>query len=85
MTTSTINFVKFPFTYQGVNFVSKIAETSRFLPQIKAMGQDFIDMNIAAINDCMPNLISMTIDELNEQIAYINDGGTEMFLELAGN
>ena len=85
MTNSTIQFVEFPFTYQGVNFISKIAETSRFLPQIKAMGSDFIQMNIAAINDCMPNLASMSIDELNNQIAYINNNGTEMFLELAGN
>ena len=83
--TTTVQFVEFPFTYQGVNFVSKIAETSRFLEQIKVMGQDFIDMNIAAINDIMPDLASLSIDELNKQIAYINDGGTEMFLELAGN
>jgi len=85
MTTSTIKFVEFPFTYQGVNFVSKIAETSRFLPQIMAMGHDFIEMNIAAINDCIPDLASITINELNNKIDYINDGGTEMFLELAGN
>ena len=83
--TTTINFVKFPFTYQGVNFVSKIAETSRFLPQIKSMGQAFIDMNISAIDEIMPDLVSLSIDELNERIAYINDGGTEMFLELEGN
>jgi hypothetical protein len=50
MTTATINFVKFPFTYQGVNFVSRISEESRYLPQIKAMGQAFIDMNISAID-----------------------------------
>lgn len=83
--TKTINFVKFPFTYQGVNFVSRISEESRFLPQIKAMGQAFIDMNIAAIDEIMPDLVSLSIDELNERLAHINDGGTEMFLELAGN
>jgi len=49
------------------------------------MGQDFIDMNIVAINEIMPDLVSLSIDELNERLAHINDGGTEMFLELAGN
>jgi hypothetical protein len=81
----TIQFSLFPFTYQGVNFVSRISQDSRFYPQIMSMGQAFIDMNIAAINDCIPDLASLSIDELNEQIAYINNGGTEMFLELAGN
>lgn len=83
--TQTVKFATFPFTYQGVNFVSRIAETNRFLPQIMLMGQDFIDMNIAAINEIMPDLASLSINELNEQLAHINDGGTEMFLELAGN
>jgi len=49
------------------------------------MGQDFIDMNIAAINEIMPDLVSLSIDELNERLEVINEGGTEMFLEWAGN
>ena len=80
----TLQFTLIPFTYQGVNFVSRISQDSRFYPQIMSMGQAFIDMNIAAINDCMPDLALLSINELNEQLAYINDGGTEMFLELAG-
>ena len=83
--TQTIKFAKFPFTHKGYNFVSRISEESRFLPQIKAMGQAFIDMNIAAIDEIMPDLVSLSIDELNERLAHINDGGTQMFLELEGN
>ena len=82
--TTTINFVKFPFTYQGVNFVSKIADTSRYLPQIMTLGQAFIDMNISAIDEVMPDLVSLDINELNQRIEFINANGTEMFLELAG-
>ena len=81
----TLQFTLFPFTYQGVNFVSRISQDSRFLPQIMSMGQAFIDMNIAAIDDIIPDLVSLSIDELNERLAYINDGGTQMFLELEGN
>jgi hypothetical protein len=84
MTTATINFVKFPFTYQGVNFVSRISEESRYLPQIKAMGSAFIDMNISAIDEVIPDLVSLDIDELNERLEIINAGGTQMFLELDG-
>ena len=83
--TQTIKFATFPFTYQGVNFVSRIAETNRFLPQIMMMGEDFITMNKHAIDEIMPDLVSLSIDELNERLAIINLGGSEMFLELAGN
>jgi len=82
--TTTINFVKFPFTYQGVNFVSRISEESRYLPQIMNLGQAFIEMNISAIDDVIPDLVSLDINELNKRLEFINAGGTEMFLELAG-
>jgi len=80
----TIQFTLFPFTYQGVNFVSRISQDSRFYPQIMSMGQAFIDMNISAIDDVIPDLVSLNIDELNERLEIINAGGTQMFLELAG-
>jgi hypothetical protein len=83
--TQTVKFATFPFTYQGVNFISRVAETNRFLPQIMVMGEDFIKMNIAAIDEIMPDLVSLSINQLNQRLAHINDGGTEMFLELAGN
>jgi hypothetical protein len=81
----TLQFSLFPFTYQGVNFVSRISQDSRFLPQIMSMGQAFIDMNIAAIDEIMPDLVSLNLDELNKRLEFINAGGTQMFLELAGN
>jgi hypothetical protein len=81
----TLQFSLFPFTYQGVNFVSRISQDSRFLPQIMSMGQAFIDMNIAAIDEIIPDLVSLNIDELNKRLEFINAGGTQMFLELAGN
>lgn len=81
---SEIKFATFPFTYQGVNFVSKIAETNRYLPQIMIMGEEFIQMNIAAINEFMPDLVSLNIDEVNARLEIINEGGTEMFLEMVG-
>jgi hypothetical protein len=49
------------------------------------MGQAFIDMNISAIDEIIPDLVSLNIDELNKRLEFINAGGTQMFLELAGN
>jgi hypothetical protein len=81
---NTVKFASFPFTYKGYNFVSKIAETNRFLPQIMMMGEDFIEMNKGAIDECMPDLEDMSWASIEKQIAFINEGGTEMFLELVG-
>lgn len=83
--TSTIKFATFPFTHKGINFVSKIAETSRFLPQIMLMGEEFITMNKGAVDEILEITDETTHEELVAMLAHINDGGTEMFLELAGN
>jgi hypothetical protein len=82
--TSTIKFATFPFTHKGINFVSKVAETNRFLPQIMLMGEDFITMNKGAVDEILEITDETTHEELVEMLAYINEGGTEMFLELAG-
>jgi hypothetical protein len=82
--TSTIKFATFPFTHKGINFVSKVAETNRFLPQIMLMGEEFIKMNTDAVDELMPMLQDLSKEEILENLAVINDGGTEMFLELAG-
>lgn len=82
--TQTLNFTEFPFTHKGVNFVSRIAETSRYLPQIIAMGEEFITMNKGAVDEILEITDETTHEELVAMLAHINDGGTEMFLELAG-
>ena len=82
--TQTINFVSFPFTYKGFNFVSKVIETNRYLPMITKMGEEFITMNKSAIDECMTLDENSSIEYVISQLAHINAGGTEMFLELAG-
>ena len=80
--TNTIQFAIFPFTHKGIHFISKVAETSRYLPQIIGMKENFITMNKGAIDELMPELETATLEEIQETIDVINFGGTEMFLEL---
>lgn len=82
--TDTIQFAIFPFTHKGINFISKVAETSRYLPQIISMKEDFITMNTNAIDELMPDLEDMSWASIEKQIVILNEGGTEMFLELVG-
>lgn len=82
--TQTIQFVEFPFTHKGINFVSRVAETSAYLPQIKLIGDVFIQMNRDAVDELINIEETTSLEELQAVIAHINEGGTEMFLELAG-
>ena len=79
---NTIKFASFPFTHKGWEFISKVAETNRYLPQIMMMGEDFIAMNKGAIDELMPMLQDLSLEEIQENLDVINFGGTEMFLVL---
>lgn len=82
--TQTVAFAIFPFTHKGVHFISKVAETSRHLSQIVNMGEDFITMNKDAVDELMPDLENLSWASIEKQLVFLNDGGTEMFLELVG-
>ena len=82
--TQTIKFAKFPFDHKGFSFVSKVAETCDLLPQIMMMGEDFITMNKQAIDKCMPDLEDMSYASIEKQLVFLNEGGSQMFLEFAG-
>jgi len=81
----TVKFATFPFTHKGINFVSRISEECRHLPTIMLMGEEFIQMNKDAIDDLI-NLDEVhSMKDLDLAIKHINEGGSEMFLELAGD
>lgn len=82
--TSTIKFATFPFTHKGIKFVSKVAETNRYLPQIMVMGETFIQMNRDAVDELINLETINSMKELDLVLEHINEGGTEMFLELDG-
>jgi len=83
MTTQT-KFATFPFTHKGIKFVSRVAETNRHLPMIMMMGEEFIKMNRGAVDELINLDEIYSMKELDLALQHINEGGTEMFLELAG-
>ncbi len=80
----TLQFTLYPFTHKGINFVSRISQDSRHAAQIAMLGEVFIDMNKDAIDELLTITDETTHEELVVMIEKINDGGTQMFLELAG-
>ena len=82
--TTTIQFSLYPFTHKGINFVSRISQESRFAGQIAQMGEAFIQMNKDAVDEILSITDETTHKQLVAMVEFINAGGTEMFLELAG-
>ena len=82
--TNTIQFSLYPITHKGINFVSRISQESRFAGQIAQMGEAFIQMNKDAVDEILSITDETTHKQLVAMVEFINAGGTEMFLELAG-
>jgi hypothetical protein len=82
--TNTVAFAIFPFEHKGYQFISKVSENSRYLPQILSIKDEFIAMNRGAIDECIPDIEDMSWASIQKQVTFINEGGTEMFLELVG-
>jgi hypothetical protein len=80
----TLQFNLYPFTHKGINFVSRISQDSPHAAMISFMGETFINMNKSAIDDLLTITDETTHEELVAMLADINAGGTQMFLELAG-
>ena len=76
-------FLSFPFTHRGIEFVSKISSKSVFIDQIHSLGDDFTQMNRDTVDEFMTITEETTHQELISALEIVNEGSTEMFLELA--
>jgi hypothetical protein len=84
MTTST--YIDFPFTANGVNFVSRIYSNSPFLSRIETLPEGaFTQMNIDAVNDLITFNSTVTLEDIQESLDYINAGGSHAFILLGDN
>ena len=81
MTTTT--YTDFPFTANGVNFVSRIYSNSPFLSTVERMpAGDFAELNIQALTEIIGDASLLTHDELLEELDRVNEGGTHAFILL---
>lgn len=76
----------FPFTANGINFVSRVYLHSPFLPQIEQLPAGvFSQMNIQAVNDLLSVGKSYTIEEIQAELDRVNAGGSHAFILLGDN
>jgi hypothetical protein len=88
MTTTTLNttsWVSYPFTVNGINFVSKVNPKSSIGFQVNLIPVEIFDsMNSEAILDLIGNPSLLSADKLKSGLIRINHSASEAIIELAG-
>ena len=81
---NTDNWALFPFSVNGVNFVSKLDTNGSFYPQISRMPAAMVEMiNRDAITELVGDPTKMTTEELQAELDAVNLGATQAILALA--
>ena len=81
---NTDNWAQFPFSVNGVNFVSKIDTNGSFYPQISRMPNVMVEiMNQDAIKQLVGDPTLLTTAELQAELDAVNLGATQALLCLA--
>ena len=81
---NTDNWAQFPFSVNGVNFVSKLDTNGSFYPQISRMPTAMVEMiNRDAITQLVGDPTLLTTAELQAELDTLNDGATQAILALA--
>jgi hypothetical protein len=83
---TNFTYTDYPFTADGVNFVSRIADHSPFLGALKNIpAEQFIQMNIQAIQELLGRPSLMTQAEILSELERVNDGATHSWILLGAN
>lgn len=77
------DYKDYPFTVNGVKFISRIDANSPFAGTLAKMPNQVVaDLNIQAVSELIGDASLFTRDELLEELARVNDGGTHAFILL---
>ncbi len=84
MTTTT--YTDFPFTVNGINFISRVYSHSEFLTKINSLPAGvFAQLNQDAVTDIIGDPSLLSNDELLSELDRVNDGGSHAFILLGAN
>ena len=81
---NTNNWVNFPVSVDGVQFISKIDKNGSFYPQlIKLPSEVFQQFHVEMIHSLIGNPSLMTREELQDELDVVNEGASQAILALA--
>jgi hypothetical protein len=82
---TAIEWVIFPFTYEGRIYNSKVKAKTRKLATIQSLPAGVFDtMNAGALRDISTITASSTVEEIKAELERLNAGASWAVLELAG-
>ena len=80
----TTNWASYPFTVEGVDFVSKLDPKGSFYPQIERMPAEvFTAENTRMVTELIGNPALFTRQELQDELDRINAGASQALVALA--
>lgn len=80
------NYTDYPFTSNGVNFISRINHDSPFARQLASMPRQIVnEINIDAITQMIGDVSLLTIEEVEDELNRVNEGATHAFILLGEN
>ena len=84
MTDST--YTDFPFTVNGVNFISRVYSHSDLLSTILSLPEGiFVQMNTEAVTEIIGDPSKLSTTELLDELERVNEGGSHAFILLGAN
>ena len=84
MTNTT--YTDFPFTVNGVNFISRVYSHSEFLKQILSLPEGvFAQLNSDAVTEIIGDPSLFSTPELLQELSRVNAGGSHAFILLGEN
>lgn len=83
-TIDTTNWVRYPFTVDGIDFVSLIDPKGTFYPQLEAMPTKLINaLNESAIKEFIGSPANYSLEELQNDLDELNLGYSQALITLA--
>ena len=84
MTNAT--YTDYPFTSNGVSFISRVFSHSHMAQQIASLPAGvFAKLNEEAVSEIIGDASLMTRDELLNELDRVNEGGSHAFILLGEN
>jgi len=81
---NTDNWASYPFSVEGIDFVSKLDPQGSFYPQVERLPAGvFSAENARAIAELIGNPALFTLEELQAELDRVNEGASQALICLA--
>ena len=80
------NYIDYPFTIEGVNFISRVYSHSDMYKRITRLPEGvFAQVNQEAVRELIGDPSKLSTAELLQELTHLNAGGSGAFLMLGDN